>query len=63
MDDNVPSLSLFMASFGICMEEMADDVDMSVAISAIGLPKQLFKLVNVICPFCFSNVVIILDNS
>jgi len=39
VDDDVPSLSLFMASFGRRMEEMADDVDMSVAISAIGLLK------------------------
>jgi len=29
VDDDVPSLSLFMASFGRCIEEMADDVDMS----------------------------------
>jgi hypothetical protein len=29
VDDDVPSLSLFMASFGRRIEEMADDVDMS----------------------------------
>jgi len=59
MDDDVPSLSLFMVSFGRRMEEMADDVDKSVAISGIGLVKKLLRLVDVICPFCFSNVVIV----
>ncbi|CAM6036302.1 unnamed protein product [Sphagnum compactum] len=43
VDDNVPSLSLFTACFGRRMVEMADDVDMSVAISAIGLLKQLLR--------------------
>ncbi|CAM6011144.1 unnamed protein product [Sphagnum balticum] len=43
VDDNVPSLSLFTARFGRHMVEMADDVDMSVAISAIGLLKQLLR--------------------
>ncbi len=58
VDDNVPSLSLFTARFGRRMVEMADDVDMSVAISAIGLLKQLLRLVDAICLFCFLNVVI-----
>ncbi|KAH8935631.1 hypothetical protein BDL97_17G039000 [Sphagnum fallax] len=43
VDDNVPSLSLFTARFGRRMVEMADDVDMTVAISAIGLLKQLLR--------------------
>jgi hypothetical protein len=58
VDDNVPSLSLFTARFGRRMVEMADDVDMSVAISAIGLLKQLLRLVDATCLFCFLNVVI-----
>ncbi len=58
VDDNVPSLSLFMTRFGGCMVEIVDDVDMSVVISAIGLFKQLLRLVDVICVFYFLNVVV-----
>jgi hypothetical protein len=40
------------------MVEIANDVDMSVAITVISLLKQLLMLVNVICVFYFLNVVI-----
>lgn len=43
VDDHVPSLSLFTARFCNRMVEMADDVDMTVAVNAIGLLKQLLK--------------------
>ncbi len=58
VDDNVPSLSLFMTCFGRHMVEIANDVDMSVAITVISLLKQLLMLVNVICVFYFLNVVV-----
>ena len=45
VDDHVPSLSLFTARFCNRMVEMADDVDMTVAVNAIGLLKQLLKWV------------------
>ncbi len=40
------------------MVDIADDVDMSVAINVIGLLKQLLRLVDAICVFYFLNVVI-----
>jgi hypothetical protein len=43
VDDHVPSLSLFSARFSNRMVEMADDVDLTVAVNAIGLLKQLLK--------------------
>lgn len=43
VDDHVQSLSLFSARFSNRMVEMADDVDMTVAVNAIGLLKQLLK--------------------
>jgi hypothetical protein len=58
MDDNVPSLSWFTTHFGGHMVDIADDVDMSVAINVIGLLKQLLRLVDAICVFYFLNVVI-----
>ncbi|GAB2283024.1 peptidyl-prolyl cis-trans isomerase precursor [Dionaea muscipula] len=43
LDDNVPSLALFTERFSTRMIELADDVDISVAVSAVGLVKQLLK--------------------
>jgi len=43
VDDNVPSLSLFTERFCNRMIELADDIDISVAVSAIGLLKQLLR--------------------
>lgn len=43
VDDNVPSLGLFTERFCNRMVEIADDVDVSVAVSAIGLLKQLLR--------------------
>ncbi|MQL93434.1 hypothetical protein Taro_026082 [Colocasia esculenta] len=43
VDYNVPSLSLFTERFCNRMIELADDIDVSVAVSAIGLLKQLLR--------------------
>eukprot|EP00252_Welwitschia_mirabilis_P020326 TRINITY_DN4955_c0_g2_i1.p1 TRINITY_DN4955_c0_g2~~TRINITY_DN4955_c0_g2_i1.p1 ORF type:complete len:753 (-),score=175.27 TRINITY_DN4955_c0_g2_i1:264-2498(-) len=43
VDDNVPSLGLFTERFCNRMIELADDIDISVAVSAIGLIKQLLR--------------------
>lgn len=43
MDENVPTLGLFTERFSNRMIEMADDVDMSAAVCAIGLVKQLLR--------------------
>ncbi|KAK9139477.1 hypothetical protein Scep_009158 [Stephania cephalantha] len=43
VDDNVPSLSLFTERFSSRMIELADDIDVSVAVCAIGLLKQLLR--------------------
>ncbi|CAN0857602.1 Sister-chromatid cohesion protein 3 [Linum grandiflorum] len=43
VDDNVPTLSLFSERFSNRMIELADDVDVSVAVCAIGLVKQLLR--------------------
>lgn len=43
VDDHVPSLSLFSARFSNRMVDMADDVDLTVAVNSIGLLKQLLK--------------------
>nr|CAD1829659.1 unnamed protein product [Ananas comosus var. bracteatus] len=43
VDENVPSLGLFTERFCNRMIELADDVDISVAVSAIGLLKQLLR--------------------
>lgn len=43
MDDNVPSLGLFTERFYKRMLELADDIDISVAVCAIGLVKQLLR--------------------
>ena len=43
VDDNVPSLDLFTQRFSNRMIELADDIDISVAVSAIGLLKQLLR--------------------
>lgn len=43
VDDNVPSLGLFTERFCNRMVELADDIDVSVAVSAIGLLKQLLR--------------------
>lgn len=43
VDDNVPSLGLFTERFYERMIELADDIDISVAVCAIGLVKQLIR--------------------
>lgn len=43
MDDNIPTLGLFTERFSGRMIELADDIDVSVAVHAIGLVKQLFR--------------------
>ncbi|KAF6135507.1 hypothetical protein GIB67_015360 [Kingdonia uniflora] len=43
VDDNVPSLGLFTERFSNRMMDLADDIDISVAVSAIGLLKQLLR--------------------
>ncbi|XP_057838911.2 sister-chromatid cohesion protein 3 isoform X2 [Cryptomeria japonica] len=43
VDDNVPSLSLFTERFCNRMIELADDIDATVAVNAIGLLKQLLR--------------------
>ncbi|XP_078445011.1 sister-chromatid cohesion protein 3 isoform X2 [Wolffia australiana] len=43
VDDNVPSLSLFTERFCGRMIELADDIDVSVAVSAISLLKLLLR--------------------
>ncbi|KAJ6334183.1 hypothetical protein OIU78_011150 [Salix suchowensis] len=42
-DDNVPTLGLFTERFSNRMIELADDIDVSVAVCAIGLVKQLLR--------------------
>ncbi|WJX79682.1 peptidyl-prolyl cis-trans isomerase precursor, variant 2 [Trifolium repens] len=42
-DDNIPTLSLFTERFSGRMIELADDIDVAVAVQAIGLVKQLFR--------------------
>ncbi|KAI8522779.1 hypothetical protein RHMOL_Rhmol13G0023100 [Rhododendron molle] len=43
VDDNVPSLGLFTERFSNRMIELADDIDISVAVCGIGLVKQLLR--------------------
>lgn len=43
VDDNVPSLNLFTERFYKRMLELADDIDISVSVCAIGLVKQLLR--------------------
>lgn len=43
VDDNVPTLGLFTERFSGRMIELADDIDVSVAVSAIDLVKQLLR--------------------
>ncbi|XP_059660558.1 sister-chromatid cohesion protein 3 isoform X2 [Cornus florida] len=43
VDDNVPSLGLFTERFSNRMIELADDIDISVAVCAVGLVKQLLR--------------------
>ncbi|CAN6373305.1 unnamed protein product [Urochloa humidicola] len=43
VDDNIPSLGLFTERFYTRMIQLADDIDVSVAVSAIGLIKQLLR--------------------
>ncbi|XP_071920942.1 sister-chromatid cohesion protein 3-like isoform X1 [Coffea arabica] len=43
VDDNVPSLGVFTERFYKRMLELADDIDISVAVCAIGLVKQLLR--------------------
>ncbi|OMO77828.1 Armadillo-like helical [Corchorus capsularis] len=42
-EDNVPTLNLFTERFSSRMIELADDIDVSVAVCAIGLVKQLLR--------------------
>ncbi|XP_062110509.1 sister-chromatid cohesion protein 3-like [Humulus lupulus] len=42
-DDNVPTLGLFTERFSNRMIELADDIDNTVAVCAIGLVKQLLR--------------------
>lgn len=46
VDDNVGSLALFTERFYKRMLELADDIDISVAVSAIGLVKQLLRFLH-----------------
>lgn len=43
VDDNVPTLGLFSERFSNRMIELADDIDISVAVCGIGLVKQLLR--------------------
>ncbi|CAL1403339.1 unnamed protein product [Linum trigynum] len=43
VDDNAPTLGLFTERFSNRMIELADDVDVPVAVCAIGLVKQLLR--------------------
>lgn len=43
VDDHVLSLGLFTERFSTRMMDLADDIDVSVAVSAIGLVKQLLR--------------------
>ena len=43
VDDNVPSLGLFTERFCSRMIELADDIDISVAVTAISLLKHLLR--------------------
>ncbi|ONH93757.1 hypothetical protein PRUPE_8G250900 [Prunus persica] len=43
VDDNVPTLGLFTERFSSRMIDLADDIDTSVAVCAIGLVKQLLR--------------------
>lgn len=43
VDDNLPSLDLFTQRFANRMIDLADDIDVSVAVSAIGLVKHLLR--------------------
>lgn len=43
VEDNVPSLGLFTERFCSRMIELADDIDISVAVSAIVLLKHLLR--------------------
>ena len=45
VDDNIPSLGLFTERFYTRMIQLADDIDVSVAVPAIGLIKQLLRCV------------------
>lgn len=46
VDVNVPSLNLFTQRFYKRMLELADDIDISVSVCAIGLVKQLLRYNN-----------------
>lgn len=43
VDDNVPSLGLFTERFYKRMLDLADDIDISVAVCAISLVKKLLR--------------------
>jgi cohesin complex subunit SA-1/2 len=45
VDENIPSLGLFTERFYTRIIQLADDIDVSVAVSAIGLIKQLLRFV------------------
>lgn len=52
VDDNVPSLGLFTERFYKRMLDLADDIDISVAVCAISLVKQLLRYLSAY-PFLF----------
>lgn len=49
VDDNVPSLGLFTERFYKRMIELADDIDISVAVCGIGLVTQLLRYRSIKC--------------
>lgn len=58
VDDNVPSLTLFTERFSNRMIELADDIDISVAVCGIGLVKQLLRYLLVILEVCFHFLIV-----
>lgn len=49
VDDNVPSLGLFTERFYKRMLDLADDIDISVAVCAISLVKKLLRYLSAYC--------------
>jgi cohesin complex subunit SA-1/2 len=43
MEDNIPTLGLFTEKFSSRIIEIVYDIDIEVALQAIGLVKQLFR--------------------
>jgi hypothetical protein len=56
VDNNIPSLGLFTERFYRRMIQLADYIDISVAVSAIGLIKQLLRCASrVLCSSYISS--------